>query len=213
MILSDRSISARLGAGLEIHPLAAGALQPASVDLRLGPALLVTHADEVTVHDLRDDGPFRMERHHFILGATLEYLRLPDDLAGVLAGKSSLARLGLQIHAAGFVDPGWHGDLTLEIVTFSPRPVYLTLGMPIAQIAFEVLDQPAARPYGSPGLGSKYQGSRGPVLSRLAAVRGGPDRDAVSRVEEARPVPTASADLLDQGAGLSLDARAGGRRR
>jgi deoxycytidine triphosphate deaminase len=80
---------------------------------------------------------------------------------------SSLGRLGLIVHAtAGFCDPGWKGTLTLELNNLTRVPIKLYPGLPIAQLSFMTLDKPAERPYGSPGLGSHYQGQRAATESR-----------------------------------------------
>jgi deoxycytidine triphosphate deaminase len=80
---------------------------------------------------------------------------------------SSLGRLGLIVHAtAGFCDPGWKGTLTLELNNLTRVPIILHPGLPIGQLSFMTLDRPAARPYGSPGLGSHYQGQRAATASR-----------------------------------------------
>ena len=85
-----------------------------------------------------------------------------------LEGKSSLGRLGLIIHStAGYIDPGWKGNLTLELSNISRLPITLYRGMKIGQISFLRLTTPAEHLYGSPELGSKYQGQRGPTPSRV----------------------------------------------
>lgn len=167
-ILSDRTIREYLAAGtLEITPLGEGAVRPASVDLRLGPTLLVRDPNAPNgwrEHDLRES-PFRLFPGMLVLGATLERVRLPSDLAGVVAGKSSRAREGLIVESAGYVDPSWYGDLTVEMTKLGPDYLLLELGMPICQIRFETLTTAAELPYGSDQT-SHYQGSRGPVPSR-----------------------------------------------
>ena len=80
---------------------------------------------------------------------------------------SSLGRLGLLIHStAGFIDPGWDGHVTLELSNVANLPITIYAGMKIGQISFVQLSEPAERPYGSEGIGSKYQGQRGPTPSR-----------------------------------------------
>jgi dCTP deaminase len=82
-------------------------------------------------------------------------------------GKSSLGRLGLIVHAtAGFVDPGWKGTLTLELNNLTRVPIKLWPGLAIAQLSVMALDRPAERPYGSPELGSHYQGQVAATESR-----------------------------------------------
>ncbi|MEA2654352.1 MAG: dCTP deaminase, partial [Chloroflexota bacterium] len=83
-----------------------------------------------------------------------------------LEGKSSLGRLGLLIHStAGYVDPGWKGNLTLELSNVANLPIALYFGMRIGQISFFKMSSPVDRPYGSPELGSKYQGQSEPTAS------------------------------------------------
>jgi dCTP deaminase len=83
-----------------------------------------------------------------------------------LEGKSSLGRLGLLIHStAGYVDPGWKGNLTLELSNVANLPIALYYGMKIGQISYFRMTTPVDRPYGSPELGSKYQGQSEPTAS------------------------------------------------
>jgi dCTP deaminase len=164
-----------------IDPFDDARVQPSSVDLRLGDRVRVfasTHrralvdlrqpADDLTeLVALDPDRPFILHPHEFVLGITLERVRLPEDLVGRLEGKSSLGRLGLLIHStAGFVDPGWDGRLTLELANILNLPITLYAGMPVAQISFMRLTTPVERPYGSPSLASKYQGDLDPMPSR-----------------------------------------------
>src|ERR687894_585045 len=93
-----------------------------------------------------------------LLGRTLEWVELPDDVVSRIEGKSSVGRLGLIVHAtAGFIDPGFNGTLTLEITNLTRVPIKLYAGLPIAQLSVMARDAPAPRPYGSPGLGSHDQ--------------------------------------------------------
>ena len=106
----------------------------------------------------------------FVLGRTLEWVELPDDVVSRIEGKSSVGRLGLIVHAtAGFIDPGFNGTLTLEITNLTRIPIKLYPGLPIAQLSFMALDQPAERPYGHPDLGSHYQGQVDATESRYGA--------------------------------------------
>ena len=116
---------------------------------------------------ISEDDVLMLHPGEFILGSTVERVRLPNDLVGRLEGKSSLGRLGLLIHStAGFVDAGWDGHLTLELSNVANLPITLYPGMKIGQISFLRMTTPAAIPYGSAGLGSKYQHQRGPTPSR-----------------------------------------------
>jgi dCTP deaminase len=71
------------------------------------------------------------------------------------------------IHStAGFIDPGWDGHVTLELSNVANLPITIYPGMKIGQLSFVQLSEPAESPYGSGGLGSKYQGQQGPTPSR-----------------------------------------------
>jgi len=182
-VLSDRSIRECLASGrLGIEPLDEDAIQPASVDLRLGHSFRifrVTSRPFVDVHQPMEDmtelvetgpeEPFIIHPGTFCLGATIETITLPDDIVARVDGKSSLGRLGLLVHAtAGYVDPGWTGRLTLELSNQSQMPIALYSGMRIAQISFLEMTTSVDRPYGSEALGSKYQGQTGPTPSRIS---------------------------------------------
>jgi dCTP deaminase len=182
-VLSDRSIHEALKSGrIGIAPLDPDAVQPASVDLRLDSAFRifrVTSRPYVDVQQPVDDltelveiapeEPFVIQPGSFCLGSTIETVTLPNDIVARVDGKSSLGRLGLLVHAtAGYVDPGWTGKLTLELSNQSQMPIALYYGMRIAQISFLQMTTPVDRPYGSPELGSKYQGQTGPTASRIS---------------------------------------------
>ena len=80
--------------------------------------------------------------------------------------RARLGRLGLLIHStAGYVDPGWKGNLTLELSNVANLPIALYFGMKIGQICSSRCRAPVERPYGSPELGSKYQGQSEPTAS------------------------------------------------
>ena len=98
---------------------------------------------------VKDGEPFVLHPGEFVLGQTLERVELPDDLVARLEGKSSLGRLGLVIHStAGFVDPGFAGNLTLELSNLATLPITIYEGMPIGQISFMRMDGPVENPTG-----------------------------------------------------------------
>ena len=180
-VLSDRDIRAALEAGaIVIRPYDPKDLQPSSVDLHLDRRFRVFRNNRYPYIDVRapqpdltemvsvvDDEPFILHPGEFVLGQTLEWTELPNDLVARLEGKSSLGRLGLLIHStAGYVDPGWKGNLTLELSNVANLPIALYYGMKIGQISYFKMSSEVDRPYGSPDLGSKYQGQRGPTPSR-----------------------------------------------
>jgi dCTP deaminase len=180
-VLSDGTIRRLVESGrIRIEPWEPSRVQPASVDLLLGDSFRVFHNHRVAWIDLREppqglteevviqEGEsFVIHPGEFCLGRTMEWVELPDDVVARIEGKSSLGRLGLIVHAtAGFVDPGWKGTLTLELNNLTRVPIRLYPGLPIAQLSFMALDAPAERPYGSPELGSHYQGQVAATESR-----------------------------------------------
>jgi dCTP deaminase len=183
-VLSDGTIVRLVEAGaITIDPWDPELVQPASVDLRLGNSFRVFHNHRASAIDLReppsnltesitiaDGDSFVIHPGEFCLGATLEYVELPDNIVARIEGKSSLGRLGLIVHAtAGFCDPGWKGTLTLELNNLTRVPIKLYPGLPIAQLSFMALDAPAQRPYGHAELGSHYQGQIEATESRYGS--------------------------------------------
>jgi dCTP deaminase len=181
VVLSDRTIRRLLAEGrIGIDPYDESLIQPSSVDVRVDRFFRVFHNNRYPFIDVReeqedltelveveDDSPFVLHPGEFVLGSTLERVTLPDDLVARLEGKSSLGRLGLLIHStAGFIDPGWDGHVTLELANVANLPITVYPGMKIGQLSFVQLTEPAEHPYGSDGLGSKYQGQRGPTPSK-----------------------------------------------
>ena len=181
MLLSDGDLRKDIESGrLVLDPWDVEMLQPSSVDVRLDRYFRVfqnsryTHIDpaqqqdELTTPVETPDGEsFVLHPGEFVLGSTFERVGLPDDLAGRLEGKSSLGRLGLLTHStAGFIDPGFTGHITLELSNVANLPITLWPGMKIGQLCLFRLSSPAERPYGSEGVGSRYQGQRGPTPSR-----------------------------------------------
>jgi dCTP deaminase len=181
MVLSDRTIKEEIAKGrLVIKPYDETCVQPASVDVHLDNRFLVFRNSRRPFIDVREptedltelveidkETPFVLHPGEFVLGSTVESFTLPDDIVARLEGKSSLGRLGLLIHStAGYVDPGWSGQLTLELSNVAKLPITLYWGMKIGQISFLQLTTPVDNPYGSHGLGSKYQGQSQPTPSR-----------------------------------------------
>jgi dCTP deaminase len=180
VVLSDRDIRAEIAAGrIVIDPFIPEAVQPSSVDLHLDRRFRVfrnsrypyidVRADQPELTELVEiggDDPFILHPGEFVLGSTFERVQLPNDLVARLEGKSSLGRLGLLIHStAGYVDPGWEGNLTLELSNVANLPITLYDGMKIGQISFQRLSSPAEVSYGEASIGSKYRGQRDPTAS------------------------------------------------
>src|SRR2546428_5052923 len=143
MILSDRSIREEIELGrIEIDPFDPRCVQPSSVDLHVDRTFRTFHNARYPFIDVKKempgltelvevDGetPFILHPGEFVLGSTLERVRLPDDLVARLEGKSSLGRLGLLIHStAGFIDPGRDGHVTLELSNLANPPLTASSG-------------------------------------------------------------------------------------
>lgn len=163
-LLSDLEILERLIAEDEkcifISPLINPIVQvgPSSLDVHLGTEFSSiqvvnnTHIDltetnkktlanEVKKNNLKQrivpDEYFVLHPGEFTLGTTLEFFRFPADIAGRIEGRSSLGRLGLQVHAtAGFVDPGFEGTLTYELINAGRLPLKISPGLRLGQICF-----------------------------------------------------------------------------
>lgn len=181
MLLSDRDIRAQIDAGrVTLDPYDPDMIQPSSIDVRLDKFFRVFDNHKYAAIDpsieqpeltrlveVDSDRPFILHPGEFVLGATYESVALADDLAARLEGKSSLGRLGLLTHStAGFIDPGFEGNITLELSNTATLPIHLWPGMKIGQLCFFQLSSPAEHPYGSSTYLSRYRGQRGPTASK-----------------------------------------------
>jgi len=181
-VLSRQGLKGAIASGqLFIEGLKEESIQPASIDLHLGDKIInavrpigapreVDPFNEVSVkaafHSYHHDpvytiaGKFILRPGEFVLVAT-ERVTIGNELVAQVAGKSSLARLGLMVESAGFIDPGFDGCITLELFNQLPSAILLTPGMPIAQLVVTRLDTPVEL-----GYVGKYQGATGPQSSR-----------------------------------------------
>lgn len=182
MILSDRDIKKVIkNKKLVFNPrLNKNQIGPASIDLKLGPifksfnitkqCLLDTKkglpdADFIITKKVKIGEALILHPNNFILASTKEYVKVPDDMVLKVEGKSTLARMGILVHTAGFVDPGFEGTLTLEISNQSNLPVALYPDMHICQIAVEILSSPAEVPYNKRKK-SLYSKAKGPIAAK-----------------------------------------------
>lgn len=193
-VLSDGDLRRAIAAGeIGVDPFNDEDIQPASIDLHLDKSFRVFRNNRYGFIDPSVDQPgltelevvsgaepFMLHPSEFVLGQTLERISVGSALLGRLDGKSSLGRLGLLIHStAGYVDPGWVGNLTLELGNVASLPIALYPGMKIGQISFHRMSSPVERPYGSAALHSRYQGQSEPTASAIHV-----DFDAVRRATE-----------------------------
>ena len=134
-------------------------VQPASVDLQLDKVL--KNIDSETFN-LDEKSMYVLQPGEFILGSTVEYVNIPHDLVARVEGRSSIGRLGVMVHVtAGYIDPGFKGNITLELFNCSDKPFQLNFGDCLCQIVFETLSSPCLN-----GYDGKYQGDKGVVCSR-----------------------------------------------
>lgn len=166
-MLCDRTIRHHIAVGdIVIAPTPPDtAMQPASIDLRLG----FGHKHVlVNGYHAMDTPQITLQPNDCVLAVTLERLKVPDSMVARVEGKSTWGRRFLQVHStAGFIDPGFYGQITLELRNCGPQTLIVQAGEPIAQISFAYLDARCDRPYGSEELGSHYQGQLGPTEPAL----------------------------------------------
>ena len=183
MVLSDRDIKKAIkDKDIVFTPNIQGEqIEAASVDLKLGPTFKVFHTHKESLLDLKKKVDFNkvmdtknitknegfiLHPNQFVLASSKEYMKLSNRVVVRAEGKSSLARMGLLVHTAGFVDPGFEGTLTLEISNQSDIPVKLYPDMYICQIAIEWLSSPCERSY-LERKKSLYQKSVGPRVANI----------------------------------------------
>ncbi len=171
MILSDKTILEMVNKEtLVIRPLESSQVQPASVDIRLGstfcviedsPTGIITLDRAANCRTIRTD-TYVLLPGQFVLATTMEYFELPDNLTAFVEGRSSLGRMGLFIQNAGWVDPGFRGEITLELYNANRCAIELKAGRRVGQLVFAKMDAPAQNPYRG-----KYQGQTGATASKV----------------------------------------------
>lgn len=171
MILSDRTIIKMLEEKvLLINPIEMEQIQPASVDIRLGNTFSIIEDSAngiITLQNKIRYKTIKAEKYlilpgQFVLATTLEYISLPNDLTAFVEGRSSFGRMGLFIQNAGWVDPGFEGEITLELFNANRCAIELQSGRRIGQLVFAKMDDTALNPYHG-----KYQKQRGATGSKV----------------------------------------------
>ncbi len=188
MILSDRDIKLAIAQGdigVESHDNThMENIHASSLDLRLGkyfkiyehskhaildPSKPETLQDVTRLIEVEEGKSFIVQPGEFVLGVTLEKIKLGDHLVARVEGRSSLGRLGIIVHStAGFVDAGFEGTITLEITNINRMPVALHPGMRVCQLAFETMSSVADVPYHRK-VSAKYQGQMLPQESMISS--------------------------------------------
>jgi len=171
MILSDKTIKRMLSSkDLSIFPVAEHQIQPASVDIRLGDTYSIVEDSSAGIIQLSSEIKYKTIKAdkyllmpgQFVLATTMEYFKLPDNITAFVEGRSSIGRLGLFIQNAGWVDPGFEGEITLELYNANRCAIELDCGRRVGQLVFAKLDDNALNPYRG-----KYQGQKGATGSRI----------------------------------------------
>lgn len=171
MILSDQTIMAMLEKKtLRIEPLERQQIQPASVDIRLGDTFSIVEDSSAGMITLENEIRYKIMKSdtyillpgQFVLATTMEYFSLPNDLTAFVEGRSSLGRMGLFIQNAGWVDPGFEGEITLELFNANRCAIELKPGRRVGQLVFAQMDRSALHPYRG-----KYQNQKGATGSRV----------------------------------------------
>ena len=171
MILSDKTLIKMLGEKkLIVSPLEPEQIQPASIDIRIGNTYSILEDSSFGIINLDKEikykqittEKFLLLPGQFVLATTMEYFELPDNLTAFVEGRSSLGRMGLFIQNAGWVDPGFKGEITLELFNANRCAIELKAGRRVGQLVFAQLDDDARNPYRG-----KYQGQRGATGSKV----------------------------------------------
>ncbi len=171
MILSDKTITRMLNEkSLVIRPIGEEQIQPASVDIRLGNTFSVVDDTSTGILTLNNQIQYKTitaDKYvilpgQFVLATTIEYFELPDNLTAFVEGRSSLGRMGLFIQNAGWVDPGFKGEITLELFNANRCAIELQSGRRVGQLVFAQMDDHALNPYHG-----KYQGQTGATGSKV----------------------------------------------
>jgi dCTP deaminase len=185
VVLSRQTILKRIKDGsIVIDPFIEKNLGPTSYDLMLGytfvelepqfevqkqpnfqksvKALTLNESYPVRMTKISEDGLFILPPKAFVLGTTLECVAVPNNIAVYVEGRSSIGRYGLQVQNAGFVDPGFEGQITLELFNALDVPIALPPLRRICQLVFFEMDEATDKPYSG-----KYMHQREATASRV----------------------------------------------
>lgn len=171
MILSDKTLMKMLEEKtLVVEPIEKEQIQPASIDIRLGNTFSIVEDTSTGIINLENEIKYKtittdsyiLLPNQFVLATTMEYFDLPDNLTAFVEGRSSLGRMGLFIQNAGWVDPGFKGEITLELYNANRCAIELKAGRRVGQLVFAKMDDTALNPYNG-----KYQGQKGATGSRV----------------------------------------------
>lgn len=171
MFLSDKDIIENIeNKEIQIEPFEKENIQSASIDLRLGKGFLIfdqhngpstIKLTEKAVYEKKEGDKIIIPSGEFILASTLEHIKIPRNIIAMVQGRSSIGRKGLFVQNAGWIDPGFEGNITLELFNPNNLPIEIKAGQRICQIVFAYLKTPSENPYNG-----KYQGQIGTTGSK-----------------------------------------------
>jgi dCTP deaminase len=161
MIKPDRWIR-EWGRSGGVTPFEEGQVNAASYDVRVSDHWICPTRDPEELHA----PSIKLFPGEVVLASTMEYVRIPRDVACDLKLKSTLGRLWINHSLAGWCDPGFQGEITLELQNLGPQPFILEAGRRIAQLIFIAMESEPDVAYGDPGSSSHYQGQRGTTPAR-----------------------------------------------
>lgn len=170
MILSDKTIKKYIERELLCDNLDGDLLddfiQPASLDLSIGNSFskisddIIDVKNSVRYKEIVAD-VYTVQPHEFLLATTEQHIVLPNNITAFVEGRSSIGRIGLFIQNAGWVDPGFEGQVTLELYNASDVPIRIWRGTRVAQLVFAFTDDSCTSYSG------KYQGQIGATGSMI----------------------------------------------
>jgi len=150
--------------------LCENAIQPASIDCRISNSFAtimpppdgIICMDKPVQYNVIEADTYVLQPGSFVLATTMEYLHIPDNIASFVDGRSSIGRIGLFIENAGWIAPGFEGEITLELFNATLYPIRLVAGHRVGQFVFATTDEMVKSVYRG-----KYQGQRGVTGSML----------------------------------------------
>jgi dCTP deaminase len=146
-----------------VRPFEPANVNPASIDLRLGTSYRLAGRETWGDEQHMDAAGIVLQPGQFVLCSTLETVHIPPHACAALFSKSSTGRMGLEHLHAGWIDPGFRGQLTLELHNVAPWPVALVPGKRYLQMVVYDLVAPAVRDYSETG---RYQNQTGATPAR-----------------------------------------------
>jgi dCTP deaminase len=170
MILSSKTILMKIKEEeLMIEPFTSSQVQPASIDLRIGNHFMTMDEYSTPFISLEKPASYKevcqetiiIPPQGFVLGTTMEHIHLPNDMTAFVEGRSSIGRLGLFIQNAGWINPGFEGQIILELYNANRVPIELKAGRRVCQLVLALLDQKGTAYMG------KYIGQEGATESRI----------------------------------------------